>query len=557
MLNLSHLTTAASSRTAPAPQPPHPSPPTTPQRQALLQQLAVREHARYHILSQVEAVEPGWDTGWIHREIGQILDTFIIGVERKLSPRLIICLPPRAGKTLTVGRHLPIQVLGRHPEWELAYATYNDDRAADVGRKVRALIENPVIQDIHPRLQVDSRVMAATNIGMEAGGGFYAVGRGGALTGRGFHIGVVDDILKDREEAESKVVKDSAWDWYTSVMRTRVHPGAGIIVMSTRWAVDDIAGRLLDLAKADPNADQWMVYSFPALAEHDEAHRKKGESFHEFRFSAKELSKTRASLPPRDWQSLYQQNPFVPEGNHFRADWFQFYTPAQRPTNLRNYVTTDFAASQGSGDNSVSWAFGLDDADNIWFYPDPFCEQCEIAAHDEATWDLIEKYDAPAIFVEKGVLWKAHAGGFRQESLLRRRYPRYIEVNRSKAKLESAGALMRHMQKRKVFWPDTPFVRNIVIPQFLRFTGEKGGQDDIVDTCSLPFLAFKEMQRPIAYEIEDDTPDMDPTTRWVLDRMGDDTPRVKHPFSAGDRDGSVESDGDEYDTDEESSRCNT
>lgn len=451
-----------------------------------------------------------------------------------------------------VGRHLPAHMLGRNPKQDIIYASYNDERATDVGRKVRTVIEDPRFREIHPKLIVDPANKAATSIGTEAGGGFFAVGRGGACTGRRAHAAIVDDILKDMEEAESLTIKEGMWDWYTSVLRTRLHPGGGIIIMSTRWAVDDLAGRVLDLAKANPQADQWCVVSIPALAEEDEKFRKKGESFHEERFSKTMLESTRATSPAKVWFSLYQQSPYVPTGHHFKADWFSFYTPAQLPSNLRYYLTTDFAASEASGDHSESWVFGIDDADNIWWMADPFHAQCEIATHDETTWDLAEKYQVAGIFVEKGVLWKAHGGGFRQQSIGRRFYPKIIEIARTKAKLEASAGLKTHMQRHKVFWPDTPFIRDVVIPQFLRFTGEKGGKDDLVDECALPFLAFKELQRPMPVEFEDEELNVDPTTKWILDRMGTDKTPPKYAFGAGDRDGSnPESDGDEYDTEEE------
>lgn len=469
-------------------------------------------------------------------------------MEEKKDPRLLISLPPRAGKTSLVGRHLPVHVLGRHPDWEFVYATFSDDRATDVGRKVRDLMADPIIQSIHPNLRVDPRANSATNIGMEAGGTYYAVGRGGALTGRGFHVGVVDDILKDREEAESEAVKTSMWDWFTSVFSTRPYPGAGMIIMSTRWAIDDCTGRILMRSKADSGADQYMEYSFPAIALEDEARRKKGESYHPKRFSSEWLEKQRKNLGARDFESMYQQNPFVPEGNHFKADWFQLIPLDKYPKNLRHYVTTDFAASQATGDHSVAWDFGIDNIDNIYFGPDPFHSQCEIADHDNEIWDKAENLEAAAIFVEKGVLWKAHGGGFRQQSIGRRFYPKIIEISRSKSKLEAAGGLMTHMQRRKVFFPDTPFVRNVVIPQFLRFTGEKGGKDDLVDACDLPFLAFKELQRPAEYELEVEALAIDPTTKWILDRMGNDAHHVKNPFGAGDRDGTgKEPDDDDSD----------
>jgi hypothetical protein len=505
--------------------------------QLLIDTLAIREHAKYHILSQLEATEPGWETGQIHRELGAILDTFIIACERKLSPNLIICLPPRAGKTITVGRHFPAQVLGRHPNWEFAYATYSTDRALDVGRKVRSNFENPVIQDIHPRLRIDTRRNSADNISLLEGGEYFAVGRGGPFTGRGAHVLVIDDILKDKEEAKSQVIKEGMWDWYTAVARTRVYPGYGKIIMSTRWVVDDLAGRVLDNAKADPDADQWMVYSYEALATKDEAWRKAGTSFFPERFPEKFLLQTKASISASDWAALYQQSPYVEEGNHFKAKDFQFYDPTKLPDNLTWGVTTDFASTEDGGDNSVSWPFGMDKADNIYFGPDIFSKKCEISAHDDATFDQLEKHKSRLLFVEKGVLLNAHRPEFRRQIEKRRWYPKIIEFARTKNKLAHAGALMAHMQNRKVFWPDTPHMRNEIMPRFLRFTGDKGSKDDDeVDAATLPFLSFKEIQRPYDEPLEIEDAPVDPTTKYIHDQMQRPNKRRVAPFSAGQRD---------------------
>jgi hypothetical protein len=315
--------------------------------------------------------------------------------------------------------------------------------------------------------------------------------------------------------------------------------------MNTRWSVQDLTGKLLNLAKTSPEADQWCVYSFPALAIEDEPNRKKGESFHEERFSAKELLRTKASLPPRDWESLYQQNPFVPEGNHFKADWFQFYTPEQLPSNLTRYLTTDFATTKGAGDHSCTLPFGIDAQDNVWFLPEVFYEQCEVAEHDAATWKMAGDWDVSGVFVEKGVLWNAHKGEWRRIQQKNRLYHvAVIEFLRTKRKLDLAQALMVHMQNRKVFFPDLPFFRTTLVPQFLRFNGEDGGEDDIVDTCSLPFLSFKAMRAPMEETELPADPTIDPTTTHLWRELCKDpnAVRVANPFSAGIRDGDGEID---------------
>lgn len=308
---------------------------------------------------------------------------------------------------------------------------------------------------------------------------------------------VVDDPFKDEYEARSELHQKQVFDWLLSVARSRLHPFGAIIVIHQRWHVHDLIGRLLEHAASNPTGDQWTDCQYPMVATEDCGWRKKGDSVHKERFSNAWCERTRNSVSEWVWSAMYQQSPTLDSGRVFRREWFKLLPREKFPKNLTWYISTDFAATEGRGDHSVSRPFAVDENDNIYFV-DPFHAQVSPDVAHKATFDLYQKYGARAIFVEKGGLWNAAQGTFRREQEARRVYPRIVQFNRTTNKAEHAASLIAHMAAGKVYHLDSPFTHQVVIPQYMNFTGEKGvsEEDDIVDTDYLPFLSWTEVRRP-------------------------------------------------------------
>lgn len=219
-------------------------------------ELARRELARRSLLDFTCATKPGYEVGWIHREVTDLLDAFVEAVERRLSPRLIVELPPRHGKSEIVSRRFPAYLLGKHPEWEVVCATYNQDLADDLGRDVRALMHEQFYNDLFPQTELRKDSNSVSYMKTPRGGSYTAVGIGGALTGRGLHVGIIDDPVKNREDADSELMREATWKWYQSVFRTRAAPGAGIVVLqcmvgSTRVSTPTGTTALRDIHPGD------------------------------------------------------------------------------------------------------------------------------------------------------------------------------------------------------------------------------------------------------------------------------------------------------------------
>lgn len=230
-------------------------------------------------------------------------------------------MPPQHGKSEEATINFPSWVLGHHPEWPIITASYTSDLAVKFGYKTRDIMHSAIYQEIFKtKIRDDSR--AKGNWLTEEGGGYMARGIGGSTTGSGFKIGIIDDPFKDRQEAESLTIRDRVWDWYTSVFMTRQQGPTMIVVINTRWHLDDLVARI---EKLESNGgDQFEYLTFPAIAEQDEKNRKKGEALwpEKFPTSFLEAAKARSFY---DFSSLYQQHPISQEHQVFKAERFQYF----------------------------------------------------------------------------------------------------------------------------------------------------------------------------------------------------------------------------------------
>lgn len=286
--------------------------------------------ARINLLAFVKATFPEYSIGWVHREICARLMRFFVQVQKKQSPRLILTMPPRHGKSQLVSKHFPAWAFGVNPNINFIVASYSDDLVRRINKDVQRIMTSEEYLQIFPNtnlLYAKGSVRAVKTTGLfeipRYKGSFRSTGIGGALTGMGGDILAVDDPFKGRAEADSPTIRNNVWDWYTSVLYTRQAQGAGILVTVTRWHEDDLVGRLLK-AQND-GGDKWELINYPAIAETDEPHRKEGEALHPERYSIETLESIKRNIGAYDWGSLYQQHPSPRAGGIFRRDWLRFY----------------------------------------------------------------------------------------------------------------------------------------------------------------------------------------------------------------------------------------
>lgn len=261
--------------------------------------------------------------------------------------RLIIAMPPRHGKSMSVSKLYPTWHLGRNPMHRVMMVSYGQSLANKNSRFARNLIRSKAYQRIFPQTQLaaDSRnVMAWDIAGTDGEGGLLALGVGGAATGSGSHVLIIDDPIKNRKQAESTTYRNAIWTSFTDDFLTRLAPGGAVIVMATRWHEDDLTGRLLKNER-----DKWTVLNLPALAiEGDVMGRGADEALWPERFDAAALHERRDALGPYGWTSLYQQDPKPSEGGILKKAWFAPYVRTI-PETVRIVRYWDLAMSSKTG----------------------------------------------------------------------------------------------------------------------------------------------------------------------------------------------------------------
>ena len=447
------------------------------------QELAKRILARKRLLPFVERFNPDYLAGWVHKDICQRLEKFSEQVANKESPRLMLFMPPRHGKSTLASVAFPAWHLGRHPNHEFISCSYSGSLAMNFSRKVRQLLREPVYKNVFEKARLDKDSQSIESWQTTQGGGYVAAGVGGGITGKGAHVMVIDDPVKNREDAESDNNRDATWDWYTSTAYTRLSPGGGILVILTRWHDDDLAGRLLK--QAEEGADQWEVIKYPAIAEIDETFRKYGESLHPERYNVDALEQIRKAIGPRDWSALYQQNPVSDEGDYFSRDMIRYYEDEDiEYAQLNYYCAWDLAIGQRDrNDYSVGIVVGVDEYDNL-FVVDVVRGKYDGFELVEQILDLYETWRPGIVGIERGHIEMA-LGPFLQkrtrERGLNEAYFKDLKVGR-RDKEARARAIQGRMQQGMVYFPKDAVWTGTMVAELLRFPN--GAHDDQVDALA-------------------------------------------------------------------------
>jgi predicted phage terminase large subunit-like protein len=432
----------------------------------LTEQELTRRTARNRLIEFTQYTFPKFQPGKHHREIADALES----VERGECDRLMIFAPPRHTKSELASRRFPAWYLGKHPDRQVITTTYASEFAQDFGRDVREIVGSEEFNRLFPDVSLAADSAARGRWHTNHGGVYFAVGVGGPITGRGAHLALIDDPIKNRQDAESQVIRDSVWHWYTSTLRTRLMPGGAIVLICTRWHEDDLAGRLLN--RMENKGEQWRIVSLPAVSD-------AGSALWPEWYPIAELDRLKSSIGPRDWLSLYQQSPTAESGTYFQREWFRHYTAA--PENLNYYITGDFAVSADEGDYTELAVWGTDPLDNIYAV-DWWSGRKTADIWIERLLDFAQRYNPSGFIGEMGPIRRAI------EPLLERRMrergvfiaPTWMSTNADKA--ATARSFQGLASMGRVYWPKVEWAER-VIDQCLRFPS--GRWDDAVDACSL------------------------------------------------------------------------
>lgn len=419
---------------------------------------------------------PGYQDAAHHRLIARKLEQ----VERGEIDRLMIFMPPRHGKSMLASEFFPAWYLGRNPGHYVVAATYAQDLADDFGRKVRNQIQGEAFQAVFPGVSLKAGSASVKRFHVEGpqdavstaqAGAYFAVGVGGPLTGRGAHLLLIDDPVKNREEADSEVIRRRMRDWYTSTAYTRLMPGGRVVVIQTRWHDDDLSGWLL----REHGHEGWDVLELPALAP-------SGAALWPEQYPAERLERIKQAVGPRDWSALYQQQPTPDTGDYFRREWLRPAHELPPRATLRIYGGSDYAVTKDGGDYTVHAVVGID-PDGRMYLLDLWRKQAASDEWVEAWCDLVLKWK-PLEWAEETGQIKAGVGPF----LERRQRERQAYCARSQFptrgdKAVRAQSIRGRMALDGLYIPAAAPWRAEFESEMLRFPA--GVHDDQVDALGL------------------------------------------------------------------------
>lgn len=459
------------------------------------------EWARRNLLDFITYTKPEYEVNWHHVTICKVLDEFLkadSGIDR-----LIIEAPPRTGKSEIVSRRLPAYALGKNPKHEIVLASYASPLAQRMNRDVQRIMDDELYHKVFPESNLNKSNVAKSSKGgwirtsdlfeiVDHGGSFRSTGVNGSLTGQGLTIGIIDDPFKDWKEATSPTIKQSVWEWYQSVFFTRLNPKFGkIIVMNTRWAEDDLTGRLLELAEKDDEADQWRVLRFPMIAEttkysHEEDSREAGELLWPDRFGPKHVKSYQKTLGSRIFGAMYQQRPAPDEGGLVNRDWWNYYKIAPSLEDL-DYVSMSWDFTFKGNKNSdfvVGQVWGRKGAK--YYLLDQVRDQMNFSSTVTAVKALARKWP-----MYREIVVEEKANGAAIIDTLKSEIRGIIPYSPKESKEARASSISPFIEAGNVFLPDPD-----IAPWIMDYVEEwavfpNGANDDQIDATSQMLIRFQ------------------------------------------------------------------
>lgn len=374
-------------------------------------------------------------------------------------------MPPRHGKSFLISEYFPAWYLGKNPYHNIISTTYSQDLSYDFGRKVRNIMGTDTYRAIFSGINLSEDSSSAKRFHTNKGGAYYGVGVGGPLTGRGGDLIIIDDPHKNRQEANSEVVRRNIHSWFDSTLYTRQAPNAVFILVQTRWHEDDLAGKIIS-----ENTGDWEVINMPAINEEDEA-------LWPERFDIDTLKEIRKTIGRYEFESLYQQHPTPQEGGIFKNHWWRYYDSL--PQRFDKIIQSwDFAVKNKDGsDYTVGLVIGKYGPNK--YLLDMVRDKLDFPAACHAVVSTTNKWPKAS-----KKLIEAKANGPAVIQALTNQIAGLIEVEPQGDKIQRANAASPEVESGNWYIPNpnaAPWVND-----FLHEMGSfpNGKNDDIVDAFS-------------------------------------------------------------------------
>ena len=452
-------------------------------------ELKIRE-ARNNLLSFISVTYKDYKIGWVHQEICETLDLFLKDLIDGKRPRLIITMPPRSGKSEIVSRRFPAYFLGKYPDLSIISVSYSATLAEDFCRDVQRIIDSDEYKAIFPNTKLsdkkDKNYKRTSDIFeiVDHKGVYCSAGVGGGITGKGCDILIIDDPIKNRQEANSENTRKKIFDWYSSTAYTRLSPIGGVIMMCTRWHLDDLIGKVL----SDKNQKPFHVISYPAIAEHDEPHRKQGEALHPERFSLEILNEIKSTLSASDWLSLYQQRPTPEGGAIFETSKLRYYDETSEPKRFDQIVGSwDMTFKENkTSDFVVGQLWGRKGSE--FYLLDMVRDRMDFVKTLKVFINFANKHKNCNCW-----LVEDKANGTAIISTLKKHISGIIPITPKESKQERAYAITPYLEAGNIFFPKNQKFTKDLEEEMLQFPA--GVHDDTVDSMTQALNYFRTKKR--------------------------------------------------------------
>ena len=447
------------------------------QKELLEEQLRKLDLAEKRFIPFVKHVWPEFMEGDHHRKIAKKFEDIANGKIK----RLIVNMPPRHTKSEFASYLFPAWMVGKNPKLKVIQTTHTGELAVRFGRKMKNLVDTSEFAQVFEDCKIAADSKAAGRWETNKGGEYYAAGIGGAITGRGADLLIIDDPHSE-QDALSDTAMDSAYEWYTSGPRQRLQPGGAIVIVMTRWSTKDLTGKLLN-AQSEPKADQWEVIEFPAILP---SNTPVWPNY----WKLEELEGVKASLSEGKWQAQWQQNPTSEEGSIIKREWWKEWKEKEIPDLVHIIQSYDTAFSKKeTADFSAITTWGV-------FYPPNKGPHLILVDVRKGRWDFPElkkialeeyKYWEP-----ETVIIEAKATGTPLTHELRQIGVPVVNFTPSKGndKHVRVNSVAPLFEAGKIYYPADKRWAEEVIEECAAFP--YGEYDDLVDSTTQALMRFRQ-----------------------------------------------------------------
>ena len=439
------------------------------------QELLARRSARRNLQDFICYINPDYIVSDFSRTVCSELELFYSDAMQGVRPVLILGAPPQHGKSDIVSRYLPAWIFGQNPDVAIGGLSYGKDLASDMNRDVQRIMMGDEYKTLFPSSSLNKK--RVVNVDVEAKrnsetfeivdhkGRYVSQGVGGPLTGKRLDIGIIDDPIKNAQEALSQTVKDGIWNWYITTFQTRLSQNSGQIIMATRWSVDDLSGRIMDI---NPRA---RSLAFPAISED-------GEALVPELHSLEKLQEQKEGMSEYFWSAMYQQNPVPAGGNIFKDAWWKDYTILPQisyrvifaDTAQKTGTQNDYSVFQCWGYTSTKQAVLIDQIRGKWEAP-------ELLTQARNFWS--KHYAAQWVGALRSMNVEDKVSGTGLIQTLRREGIPVLPIQRSTDKITRAYDAAPYIESGNVLLPQTAPWLSDYLAEFAAFPN--GAHDDMVD----------------------------------------------------------------------------